>query len=162
MNNMQRKTQSISGKTPVSKAANKKGNTTVPKTSTTDVKTKSKPPSKIDMKKILRAIMILAVACTLIFASLYFVYRGREDNPFASITDSDNDGFVDNPKKIKIKETKLNSQTTLSLKVETEDMGKVIGKKGKIIKAVRQLVRVKAFRVGERVNLILEENRVRE
>lgn len=65
--------------------------------------------------------------------------------------------IVDDPEKIKIKETKENGQTTLSLQVAPEDMGKVIGKKGKIIKAIRQILRVKAFRAGERVNLVLEE-----
>lgn len=67
------------------------------------------------------------------------------------------ENIVEKPKKVKIKETKTEGQTTLSLKVDPEDMGKVIGKKGKIIKAVRQILRVKAFREGKRVNLILEE-----
>lgn len=67
------------------------------------------------------------------------------------------ENIVEKPKKVEIKETKTNNQSTLSLKVDPEDMGKVIGKKGKIIKAIRQILRVKAFKKGERVNFILEE-----
>lgn len=65
--------------------------------------------------------------------------------------------IVDKPKEVEIKEEKINGQTNFSLKVSPDDMGKVIGKKGKIIKSVRQLLRVKAFKSGEKVNLILEE-----
>ena len=65
--------------------------------------------------------------------------------------------IVDNPKEISIKEEKTNGQTNFSLKVAPDDMGKVIGKKGKIIKSIRQLLKVKAFKIGENVNLILEE-----
>ncbi len=65
--------------------------------------------------------------------------------------------IVDKPEEVEIKEEKINGQTNFSLKVAPDDMGKVIGKKGKIIKSVRQLLRVKAFKSGEKVNLILEE-----
>jgi uncharacterized protein len=45
----------------------------------------------------------------------------------------------------------------LVLKVAPSDMGKVIGKGGRIIKAIRDLVRVLAIKSGARVNVILTE-----
>lgn len=65
--------------------------------------------------------------------------------------------IVEKPEAIKIKEEESNGLVNLTLKVAPEDMGKIIGKKGKIIRAIRQLLRVKAFKTGQRVNLVLEE-----
>jgi predicted RNA-binding protein YlqC (UPF0109 family) len=44
------------------------------------------------------------------------------------------------------------------LTVAPEDMGMVIGKGGRIIRALRNLVRVKAIKEGKRVNVELVEN----
>lgn len=68
------------------------------------------------------------------------------------------ENIVEKPKEIKIKEEENNNEVVLTLKVASEDMGKIIGKKGKIIRAVRQLLRIKAFKLGKRVNLVLEES----
>ncbi len=46
---------------------------------------------------------------------------------------------------------------TILVTVDPEDMGKVIGKGGKIISAIRELVKVKAIKLGKRVKLILTE-----
>ncbi len=45
----------------------------------------------------------------------------------------------------------------LKLKVDPEDMGLVIGKGGKIIRAIRNLIRIKAIREGSRVDVELVE-----
>lgn len=45
----------------------------------------------------------------------------------------------------------------LSIHVDPIDMGKVIGKSGKIIRALRDLVRVLAVKENRRVNVILTE-----
>ena len=42
---------------------------------------------------------------------------------------------------------------TLELHVAQDDMGRVIGKSGRIANAIRTLVRVAAMREGKRVNL---------
>jgi len=66
--------------------------------------------------------------------------------------------IVDYPDDIKIEENVDESGTTiLTLNVNPEDMGKVIGKGGKIISAVRELVKIKAIKLGKRVRLILED-----
>ena len=45
----------------------------------------------------------------------------------------------------------------LKLTVDKDDMGLVIGKEGKIIKAIRNLLKAKAIREEKRVNLELME-----
>ncbi len=46
----------------------------------------------------------------------------------------------------------------LSIHVDPSDMGKVIGKNGRIIKALRDLVRVLAVKENKRVNVVLTED----
>ncbi len=46
---------------------------------------------------------------------------------------------------------------TLEITVDAADMGKVIGKEGKIIRAIRDLVRVLAVKQNQRVNVVLRE-----
>ena len=66
--------------------------------------------------------------------------------------------IVDNPDKVSVEEKEENGQTTYSLSVAQEDMGKVIGRGGKIIKSIRKLLGVRAAKEGKRVNLkLLEE-----
>ena len=66
--------------------------------------------------------------------------------------------IVDHPDDIKIEKNVDQSGTTIiTLNVNPEDMGKVIGKGGKIISAVRELVKIKAIKLGKRVRLILED-----
>jgi len=68
------------------------------------------------------------------------------------------ESIVDNKEKVKVTETKGEyNETILNLSVAEEDMGKVIGKEGKIIKAIRTIVRILAIKNGERVTINLEE-----
>lgn len=65
--------------------------------------------------------------------------------------------IVDNPKQVKVEEEKGEGFVSLKLSVAQEDMGKVIGKKGKIIKALRTLLKVPAIKQNLRVNVELQE-----
>lgn len=68
-------------------------------------------------------------------------------------------GFVDHPKEVKVTETNAEDGTTVfSLSVHPEDMGKVIGKGGKIAKALRLMLRIPAIKSGQRVNLEIIES----
>ncbi len=70
--------------------------------------------------------------------------------------------IVDHPKKISINEStnEINGYTTYILNVDPQDMGRVIGKKGKIIKALRNLIHAAAIRKGQKVILsLMEEQR---
>lgn len=68
--------------------------------------------------------------------------------------------IVDNPDQVKVSEEKGEGFVSLKLSVAQEDMGKVIGKKGKIIKAIRTLLKVPAIKQSVRVNIELEEANV--
>lgn len=70
--------------------------------------------------------------------------------------------LVDYPDKVKINEVGGTHTLILELSVEKSDIGKVIGKKGKTINAVRTLLMSVASRNNMRVNLeILEDGQRR-
>ncbi len=63
--------------------------------------------------------------------------------------------IVDNPDKVSVtEETSVNGIITLSLSVAPSDMGKVIGKNGKIAMAIRSIVKVAAIK--ENVRIVVE------
>jgi len=59
--------------------------------------------------------------------------------------------LVDHPDQIEINEVEGEKSIIIELKVAEEDMGKVIGKKGRIAKAIRTVVKASAAREGKRV-----------
>jgi len=66
--------------------------------------------------------------------------------------------IVDQPDSLTIDETIDDTDThIITLTVDPDDMGKVIGKGGKIISAIRELVKVKAIKQGKRVRVILKD-----
>ncbi|MBT3394148.1 MAG: KH domain-containing protein [Waddliaceae bacterium] len=66
--------------------------------------------------------------------------------------------LVDNPEQVKINEISGSQTLILELSVEKSDIGKIIGKRGKTINAIRTLLMSVASRNGIRVNLeILED-----
>jgi uncharacterized protein len=66
--------------------------------------------------------------------------------------------LVDSPDKVRIKEIVGSQTLIIELSVDKTDIGKIIGKKGKTINAIRTLLMSVASRNGIRVQLeILEE-----
>ena len=61
--------------------------------------------------------------------------------------------LVDNPDEVKIEETIKEDEIILKLSVSQDDMGKVIGKQGRIAKAIRTVVRSAANRENVKVSL---------
>lgn len=61
--------------------------------------------------------------------------------------------LVDNKDKIDITEKVENNDVTLELRVDPSDMGKVIGKQGRIAKAIRVLMKAYATKEGKKVNV---------
>ena len=61
--------------------------------------------------------------------------------------------LVDNPDAVVVEETKENDEIILKLKVSDDDMGKVIGKQGRIAKAIRTVVKSAANRDNIKVSL---------
>ena len=59
--------------------------------------------------------------------------------------------LVDNPDSVSVNEIEGERSTILELKVAPEDMGKVIGKQGRIAKAIRTVVKAAAIHEDKRV-----------
>lgn len=66
--------------------------------------------------------------------------------------------IVDSPDKVSITEENEGDFVTFKLTVDKEDMGKVIGKNGKIIRAIRNVLKIPAMRQNKKINIVLEEN----
>lgn len=61
--------------------------------------------------------------------------------------------LVDHPEEVAIKTLEDNRSTVLELTVAPDDMGKVIGKQGRIAKAIRTVVKAAATKEGKKVSL---------
>ena len=59
--------------------------------------------------------------------------------------------LVDNPEKVNVRVINGEDTLTLELKVASEDMGKVIGKQGRIARAIRTVVKAAAINENKRV-----------
>ncbi len=59
--------------------------------------------------------------------------------------------LVDHPEAVIVTETERDGEIVLELKVDPEDMGKVIGKQGRIAKAIRAMVKAAASRTDKKV-----------
>lgn len=61
--------------------------------------------------------------------------------------------LVDHPEQVTVTESAYDGETVLELRVAPEDMGKVIGRQGRIAKEIRTLIRSVAQRSGTRVSV---------
>jgi len=61
--------------------------------------------------------------------------------------------LVDNPAMVKVNEVSSEQSILLELSVAPEDMGKVIGKQGRIAKAIRTVVKAAAIKESKRVTV---------
>ncbi len=61
--------------------------------------------------------------------------------------------LVDNPDSVSVTETKDDEGTVLELRVAEGDMGKVIGRQGRIAKEIRTIIKTVAQRTGEKVTV---------
>jgi hypothetical protein len=59
--------------------------------------------------------------------------------------------IVDYPSEVEVKEVEKGKTTKLELSVADDDMGKVIGKRGRIAKAIRTVVNAAAAKEGTKV-----------
>ena len=67
--------------------------------------------------------------------------------------------LVDDPTQVKVDQVKLGGKIHLELRVAKEDMGRVIGKSGRVANALRVLLKVAAAREGKQVTLDVIEPR---
>lgn len=61
--------------------------------------------------------------------------------------------LVDHPDEVMVKETVTDNTVNLMLSVADDDMGKVIGKQGRIAKAIRTVIKAAATKENIRVNV---------
>ena len=62
-------------------------------------------------------------------------------------------GLVEQPDKVQVSEVRQGNLTIYELEVAEEDVGKIIGRQGRMINALRALVKASAVRRGVRVNV---------
>lgn len=65
--------------------------------------------------------------------------------------------IVDHPKKVKIQEVEQDGLVQFIISVEAEDMGKIIGKEGKVIRSIRNVMKILAMKHDKRINVQLAE-----
>ena len=65
--------------------------------------------------------------------------------------------IVDNPDKVDVKRSVDEMGTLLTLKVDAQDMGQIIGRDGSTARAIRTLIRIIGLKNHARVNLKIEE-----
>ena len=65
--------------------------------------------------------------------------------------------LVDHPDEVVVDEIRHGNRVTLELSVAKDDMGRVIGKSGRVANAIRTLLRVAAEREGSQVTLDVVE-----
>jgi predicted RNA-binding protein YlqC (UPF0109 family) len=61
--------------------------------------------------------------------------------------------LVENPDAVEVKTVSGEEGTVIELRVAPDDMGRVIGKQGRIAKALRTVVRAVAMKENERVSV---------
>lgn len=59
--------------------------------------------------------------------------------------------LVDNPEKVSVNEVESSNSVVIELRVAEDDMGKIIGKQGRIAKAIRTVVKAAAIKRNKRV-----------
>ncbi|MBH8598162.1 KH domain-containing protein [Thermoactinomyces sp. CICC 10523] len=59
--------------------------------------------------------------------------------------------LVDNPKQVNVSERTTEDGIVYELSVAKEDLGKVIGRQGRVIRAIRTVVRATAWKEKQRV-----------
>ncbi|MCR3956529.1 MAG: KH domain-containing protein [Gudongella sp.] len=59
--------------------------------------------------------------------------------------------LVDNPDEVSVNEVEGSQSIIIELKVAPDDMGKIIGKQGRIAKAIRTVVKAAAIKDNKRV-----------
>ncbi len=61
--------------------------------------------------------------------------------------------IVDSPEEVKVEKTEDENTITLTLTVAPDDMGMVIGRHGKIAKAIRTVIKAASANSGKKVNV---------
>jgi predicted RNA-binding protein YlqC (UPF0109 family) len=61
--------------------------------------------------------------------------------------------LVDEPEKVEVEGRETDSRVDLTLRVAADDVGKVIGRGGRIVKAIRTVLKAASVKANKRVNV---------
>jgi predicted RNA-binding protein YlqC (UPF0109 family) len=61
--------------------------------------------------------------------------------------------LVDEPEKVEVKSQETGSRVNLILRVAPNDVGKVIGRHGRIVKSIRTVIKAASVKANKRVNV---------
>lgn len=70
-------------------------------------------------------------------------------------------GIVAKSEDVVVNEEVTDATTIMKLKVADDDFGSIIGKNGRMVRAIRDLLRVKAQKEGIKYNLLIDEPKPR-
>lgn len=65
--------------------------------------------------------------------------------------------IVDKPEAVEINEEETDGITQFTVSADPSDIGKIIGKEGKIIRSIRNIMKIPAVKQGRRINISLAE-----
>lgn len=65
--------------------------------------------------------------------------------------------IINTPDEVKVEEENVEGGVNLTIHVPKEEMGKVIGKEGKVIRSIRNIMKIKAMKHGVRINIMLAD-----
>jgi len=65
--------------------------------------------------------------------------------------------IVDSPDAVLVEEQDEEGTIHFTVTVAKEDMGKVIGKEGKVIRSIRNIMKIRAIKEDKRINITLAE-----
>lgn len=65
--------------------------------------------------------------------------------------------IVEKENKVEIEEQEQSGIINFIIKVDKEDMGKVIGKNGKVIRSIRNVMKIPAIKSGKKIYVTLSE-----
>ncbi len=61
--------------------------------------------------------------------------------------------LVEEPDRVELSSTETDSRVDLEIRVAPEDMGKIIGRGGRTIRAIRTVAKAASVKLGKRVNV---------
>jgi predicted RNA-binding protein YlqC (UPF0109 family) len=61
--------------------------------------------------------------------------------------------IVDEPERVEVEASESDTRVDLELRVAPDDIGKVIGRGGRTIRAIRTVIKAASVKVGKRVNV---------
>ena len=61
--------------------------------------------------------------------------------------------LVNEPERVEVSGTESDSHVDLELRVAPDDMGRIIGRQGRTIRAIRSVVKAASVKLGKRVNV---------